>query len=46
MSNEEIRDNIMSLNTKQLKLIKESSYLNAFSAINTLKNTLKYKNQE
>ena len=43
MSNEEIRDNIMSLNTKQLKLIKESSYLNAFSAINTLKNTLKYK---
>lgn len=44
MSNEEIRDNIISLNTKQLKLIKKSSYLNAFNAINLLKNALKDKN--
>lgn len=44
MSNEEIRDTIISINTKQLKLIKESSYLNVFSAINTLNNTLKDKN--
>ncbi|WP_353096671.1 hypothetical protein [Tissierella praeacuta] len=41
MSNEEIRDNIISLNKKQLKFIKESSYLNAFNAINTLRNKLK-----
>ncbi|WP_313758810.1 hypothetical protein [Tissierella sp.] len=45
MSNEEIRDNIIFLNKKQLKLIKESSYLNAFNGINILKNMLKDRNQ-
>lgn len=45
MSNEEIRDNIILLNKKQLKLIKESSYLNAFNGINILKNMLKDRKQ-
>lgn len=45
MSNEEIKDNIISLNKKQLKLIKESSYLNAFNSINKLRNKLKDRSQ-
>ncbi len=44
-SNIDIRDNIISLNKKQLKLIKESSYLNAFNVINTLKSELKNNKQ-
>ena len=44
MTNEEIRDRIISLNIKQLRLIKESSYLNAINGINTLHNTIKEKN--
>lgn len=45
MPNEEIKDSIIALNQKQLKFIKDSSYLNAINAINTLREELKNRNQ-
>lgn len=44
MSNDDIKNSIVNLNKKQLEFIKNSSYLNAINAINTLKNELKNKN--